>query len=250
MADIEGRPGQPLLAASARPLAGVLLAGCAILVAVLGVVFAHQTTADSFDHAVDSPVITWFASHQHLSLWLAAPGSPIPATALCAAIVIACLITGRPNGAVLAAVAMPAAVGLDDGLLKHLVHRTYLGLLTYPSGHTTAVVTLAATVAVILLGPLRPARAGPLRVVIPATAGVLGALVAVGVIGLQWHYFTDTVAGAAVGIAVVCGLALVLDLPAARRQFARVTPARRRLRDGSTKSTSETPLPWPSEWPQ
>ena len=52
------RSGLPLLAASARPRAGVLLAGCAILVAVLGVVFAHRNTADAFDHAVDSPVIT------------------------------------------------------------------------------------------------------------------------------------------------------------------------------------------------
>src|SRR5262249_56751606 len=101
--------------------------------------------------------------------------------------------------AALPALATPAADGLDDASPTHLVHRTYLGLLTYPSGHTTAVVTLATAVAVILLGPLRPARAGPLRVVIPAIACVLGALVAVGVIGLQWHYFTDTAAGGAVG---------------------------------------------------
>jgi len=47
------RSGRSLLAASARPRAGVLLAGCAILVAVLGVLFAHRSTADAFDHAVD-----------------------------------------------------------------------------------------------------------------------------------------------------------------------------------------------------
>jgi len=45
--------------------------------------------------------------------------------------------------------------------------------------------------------------------------------VAVGLIGLRWHYFTDTVAGAAVGIGTVCALALLLDLPAASRQFGR-----------------------------
>ena len=39
-----------------------------------------------------------------------------------------------------------------------------------------------------------------------------------GVIGLRWHYFTDTVAGAAVGIGTVCGLALLLDLPTWLRQ--------------------------------
>jgi len=196
------------------------------VVTVLGVLFAHQSTADSLDRAVDAPIITWFDGHQGLQLWLAAPGSPIPAAMLCAAIVLGCLLTGRPNGAVLAALALPAAVGLDDALLKHLFHRTYLGQLAYPSGHTTAIFTLATASAVVLLGPLRPVKTGPVRVVVPAIAGALGVLVAVGVIGLQWHYFTDTVAGAAVGIAVGCGLALLLDMPAARRQLARI-PSRR-----------------------
>ena len=227
------RQGLPLLAPSARRWAWALLACCAILVAVLGVLFAHQTTPDSFDHAVDSPIISWFAGDQRLSLWLASPGSSIPATVLCAAIVIACLLTGRPNGAVLAAVALPAAVGLDDGLLKHLFHRTYLGQLTYPSGHTTAIFTLAAAIAVLFLGPLRPARTGPLRVVIPAIGCLLGVAVAVGVIGLQWHYFTDTLAGAAVGIGAVCGLALILDLPAARQPIARAGRLRRDRTSGS-----------------
>ena len=64
------RPDRPLLAASARPRAGVLLAGCVILVVVLGVLFARQSTPDRFDHAVDSPVITGFAGHSALVLRL------------------------------------------------------------------------------------------------------------------------------------------------------------------------------------
>jgi len=99
------QPGRPLLPASARPWAGALVACCAILVAVLGALFAHQTTADRFDHAIDSQVIAWLGGHQGLLLWLAAPGSLIPAVVLCVAIVAACLLTGRLNGAVLAAAA-------------------------------------------------------------------------------------------------------------------------------------------------
>lgn len=114
-------------------------------------------------------------------------------------------------------------VGLNDGLFKPLVHRTYLGVLTYPSGHTATVFALAATVAVLLLIPPQRAKAGTLRVLIAGAAWVLGGVVAIGVIGLRWHYFTDTVAGAAVGIGTVCGLALLLDLPAARRWLARVS---------------------------
>lgn len=45
-----------------------------------------------------------------------------------------------------------------------------------------------------------------------------GIVVAAGVIGLRWHYFTDTVACAAVGIGTVCGLTLLLDLPTRLRQ--------------------------------
>jgi len=224
------RPGRALLAASARPRAGVLLACCAIFVAVLGVLFAHQVKADWFDHAVDSPIITWFGGHPSLAGRLAAPGSPIPAGVLSAAIVVTCLLTGRLNGAMLAAAAVPAAVGLNDGLLKPVVHRTYLGNVVCPSGHTTAMFALAATVTVLLLILPQPGKAGALRVLIPAAACVLGGVVAIAVIGLRWHYFTDTVAGAAVGIGTVCGLALILDLPTVRRWLLRVS---RQLPGGS-----------------
>jgi hypothetical protein len=36
--------------------------------------------------------------------------------------------------------------------------------------------------------------------------------VAVGVIGLRWHYFTDTVGGVALGTGTVLTLALLIDL--------------------------------------
>lgn len=214
------RPGLPLLAASIRPWARVLLACCAILVAVLGVLFAHQTTADRFDRALDSPVISWLGGHPGLLLWLASPGSYLPAAVLTVVIVAASLVAGRLNGAVLGAMAVPVSVGLNDGLLKHLVHRTYLGDLTYPSGHTAAVFALAATATVLLLVPPRLARGRVPRVLIPAAACVVGVVVAIAVIGLQWHYLTDTVAGAAVGIGTVCGLALILDLPVPGRWLA------------------------------
>jgi membrane-associated phospholipid phosphatase len=214
------RFGRPLLVASARLWACALMAVCAILVAVLGVLFAHHATADQLDRAIDSPVITWFGGHPGLARWLAVPGSLIPAVVLSATIFVTCLFAGRLNGAILAAAAVPAAVGLNDGLFKPLVHRTYLGVLTYPSGHSATIFALAATVTVLLLVPAPSARATALRVLIPVAACVLGAVVAIGVIGLRWHYFTDTVAGAAIGIGTVCGLALLLDLPAVRQRLA------------------------------
>ncbi len=226
MTGIQLRPGRSLLAPSARPWAGALLACCAVLVALLGVLFAHQARADWLDHVVDSPIITWFGGHQGLLPWLAAPGSLIPAGVLSAAIVVTCLLTGRVNGAVLAAAAVPVAVGLDESLLKHLVHRTDLGVLTYPSGHSTAMFALAAVVTTLLLASPQPTKAGTLRILVPAAACILGGVVAIAVIGLRWHYFTDTVAGAAVGIGTVCGIALILDLPTARRWLAQASRQR------------------------
>jgi membrane-associated phospholipid phosphatase len=211
------RLGRPLLDNSARRWGGAVLACCAAIVALLGAVFWHQTTADWLDRAIDAPFLTWFAGHHGLGLWLASAAKPVSAAVLSAAVVVTCLLTGRLNGALLGLAAIPAAAGLDEVLLKPLIHRTYHGSLVYPSGHTTAMFALAATVTVLLLVPPHPASFRAVRIGVPAAACLLGVAVAVAVIGLGWHYFTDTVAGAAVGVGTVCALALVLDLPAVRQ---------------------------------
>ena len=220
--DVKGiriRPGRLLLTASGRVWAGALLAGCAILIVLFGMLFAHQANANGLDRAIDSPIISWLSGDPDLASHFAAPGSLRPAVTLTAVIVVACLFARRLNGAVLAAAAIPAAAALTDGLCKPLVHRTYHGALTYPSGHTATMFALAATITLLLIPP-PPAKATALQVLIPAAACALGGVVAVGVIGLRFHYFTDTVAGAALGIGTVCGLALLLDLPTVRRWLA------------------------------
>ena len=203
-----------------------MLACCGAIVALLGVLFWHQATADWIDRAIDAPFLTWFGGHYGLALRLASAATLVPTAVLTAAVVITCLLTGRLNGALLGLAATPAAIGMDEVLLKPLVHRTYHGSLVYPSGHTTAIFAFAATVTVLLLVPPRPARFRAVRVLVPAAAGALGALVAIAVIGLGWHYFTDTVAGAAVGIGTVCALALILDLQPVRRALGRMTGER------------------------
>jgi membrane-associated phospholipid phosphatase len=240
--------GRSLLAGPARRRAGGLLAGCALLVVVLGVPFAGQGTADPFDRAVDAPVVTWFAWHQTLALWMAYPATLVPAGGASLIVALACLARGWLRGAVLALLAVPVTSGLNDALLKHLFHRTYLGQLTYPSGHAAAAAALATALTVLLLPqrPPRPTAPGQtptttapgqtptttvLRWAIPAVAWLAVVVVSVGVMGLRWHYFTDTVGGAALGTGTVCALALILDLswplPGFRRPAAGVSPPRR-----------------------
>jgi membrane-associated phospholipid phosphatase len=214
-------PGEPLLAASARPWLGALVAGCATLVVALGVLFAGERTADQFDHAVDQPIVALFAGHERLALWLVRPGSLYPAVVISAVIVAACLVAGRLNGALLSAAAVPVAEVFSEKLFKPLVDRTLLGGISYPSGHTTAIVALAAMLTVLLLGPLKQPRARTARAATLAVAYAIVAGVALGLIGLRWHYFTDTVGGAAVAIGTVGGLVLILDSRFVRRQLKR-----------------------------
>jgi membrane-associated phospholipid phosphatase len=203
---------RPLLGDTRRTWAGLTLAACLIVVVVIGLLFRGQTGPDAFDNAVDSPVIAFFNGHDGLLLWLILPGDLIPAIVISALTAAGCLIARRLNGAVLAVIAVPAVAGLDDGLLKHLFHRTYLGALSFPSGHTTSVIAMTATLAILLFVPPQQARTRTARVALVAAACLITAVVAMGVIGLRFHYFTDTVAGAAVGVGSVLALALLLDL--------------------------------------
>ncbi|HUD39415.1 MAG TPA: phosphatase PAP2 family protein [Streptosporangiaceae bacterium] len=216
---MRSRPGQPLLVETIRPWAVRLVACCALLVVVLGVLFAHQSHADWLDHAIDSWVVHWLNGHHDLLLWLATPATFIPAGGVSLIMVVACLLTGRLNGAVLAAAAVPTTAALNDAVIKPLVHRTIYGNPAYPSGHVASILAVTAMLAVLLVLPPQLPVARPVGLLVLIVAGVLACGVAIAVIGLQWHYFTDTVGGAAVGTGTVCALALILDLPAVSRRL-------------------------------
>jgi membrane-associated phospholipid phosphatase len=246
-----------LLADQARLRAGGLLAGCAILVVVLGVLFAGQGTPDPFDRAVDGPFVTWFAGRQNLAAWLAYPATLVPAGGASLIAALACLARGWLRGAVLALLAVPVTSGLNDAFLKHLFHRTYLGALTYPSGHAAAASALAMSLTVLLLLAPRAAPATApaglvtaLRWAVSAVAWLAVAVVAVGVMGLRWHYFTDTVGGAALGTGTVCALALILDLSWPRPGRGRPLPdASRSPRTGPRAGSAPNGRRWSRSGP-
>jgi len=204
--------GRPLLGTGQRQRrAWGLLTACVAVAVAIGAAFAHQSTADWFDRVADDPVIRLLGGHQGLLLWMQDPGTQVPAGLLSLAMAVACLVTRRLNGVVLALVAVFVATRIDEWLLKPLFHRTYLGALSYPSGHTTSVVTIIACYVVLFLLP--PRRPLARRWLLAGLAVLLALVVitALGVIGLRWHYLTDVVGGAAVGVAAVCALCLLID---------------------------------------
>ena len=209
--------GRPLLGGPPRTWAIAVVIGCALLVAGLGILFAGQARASWFDHVVDSPIISTLGVHGLTSYRLASPGTLGPAVLISGAIAVICLRFRRINGAVLALLAVPVSDGLDDAILKPLFGRTDLGQLTYPSGHTTAVFAMTTTVAILLLVPPQQIRTRTLRVLIVLGALAVSLIVAAAVIALEWHYFTDTIGGAAVAIGTVGALAIIIDLLTASR---------------------------------
>ncbi|MCW2930835.1 MAG: hypothetical protein JWM19_1797 [Actinomycetia bacterium] len=209
-----GRPllGTGAVAAAQRRWAWILVVACALVVVAIGAAFARQTTADGLDRLLDDPVIRLLGSHPRLLTSMEEPGTQVPAVVLSLAMAVACLGARRLNGVVLALTAVFVATRLDELLLKPLFHRTYLGALSYPSGHITSVVAIIACYVVLFLLPPPPtprARAWLLAGLVVLLAVLV--ITALGVIGLRWHYLTDVVGGAAVAVGTVCALCLLLD---------------------------------------
>ncbi len=203
-------PG-PLLSAAFRPLAVALLAVCVAVTTSLGLWLMHKSQASGLDSVIDWGLRVNLYRDRAILVRVGEIADPLQTTEITVAIVLACLATRRWRGALLAAVAIPAAGALTEDLLKPLFDRTSQGHLEFPSGHSTGAFAMAAVCVVLLLGPLRPHLSDTLREFLAVAAALTAAGVAVAVVALDFHYFTDTVAGAAVGTGVVLATALLLD---------------------------------------
>lgn len=216
---------QPLIPDYARRPAAIGAACCLVLVAVLGVLAVHRSTGNVVDRPIDSWLVGHLASHDRAMGDITNLGQRPEVTAFTAIIVLACLAARRVNGAVLAVISVVVAIGLTEYVLKPLVHETLGSSLTYPSGHMSVVCALIGVVGVLMLAPRRPRPR--LRLLFLLGLVLVGCIVAVALIAIQFHYFTDTIAGAAVGIGVVLATAFLLDSRGIRRLLAAVWPGRR-----------------------
>jgi membrane-associated phospholipid phosphatase len=203
---------RPLLPSRARPALAALVVACAALTLALGLLFAGQAHPGQADATVDRWIRSGLAAHPSLLGVLADLGDSVSVTVLTAALVAACAALHRWRGCLLAAAAVPAASALTELLLKPVTNRTIDGLLSYPSGHATALFALATICAILLASPPRRRVIPPAaRLVLCLAAYLVAAAVAVAMIGLGAHYFTDTLGGTAVGTAVPLIAAFVID---------------------------------------
>lgn len=202
----------PLLPPGMRRAAGLLAAGCAVVTACLAVTFGHQTRPDRLDAVVDARIQRSLGSYQGPLHVLTRLGGLLSVAELTAVLVLACLVTRRWRGALLAAVAVPTAMTLTEFVLKPLVGRSIRGFAAFPSGHATAMFALAAICTVLLANPPRQRLPRAVRLLLVAGAVLVAVAVPVAMVAQGFHYFTDIVAGGAVGVGTVLLITLLIDL--------------------------------------
>jgi membrane-associated phospholipid phosphatase len=222
---------QRLLPPPFRLAAIIVVAACAITVSALGALFYHGSRPDALDKAVFR--LVW--PHRSGLTPLANVGDTVPIALLTAVLCYCCLAMRRYRGALMVAFAVPVAAAATE-LLKHVIHRIYINFLSFPSGHTTATFAVITCVVVLLINPPASKAPASMRIVLAATSAGAGVAVALGLVAARFHYFTDTIGGAAVGIGVVLAFALLLDSVASPVAAADGAPAETvgllRTRDG------------------
>lgn len=119
-------------------------------------------------------------------------GDPVPVALAALSLSIVALVRGRPR----VAVAVPLLVGatsVSGQLLKALLSYPreaggeVVGPEAFPSGHSTAAMTLALCLVLVAPGRLRPLAA--------ALGLALALAVAFAVISLRWHFPSDVIGG-------------------------------------------------------
>jgi membrane-associated phospholipid phosphatase len=204
-----------LLADRARRPAVVVVLLAIIVLAVLGMRYANHDTAGQLDRILDAYIRTRIGPDQPLTAALVSLGNPAQAALLVAAVAGAAAVARRWSGALLTVGGTVAAVTITELILKPLIGRLRYGHLSFPSGHTTAVASVAIATTILLTTAQRP-RSIALRLVSILAAIMIPASVAIALIARHVHYATDTVAGCCVALATVPTLALTLDFLAPR----------------------------------
>jgi undecaprenyl-diphosphatase len=205
------RPALTALPSALGARLGLIAALAALVVVVLGVLYAGDGGPGAVDARIQQAVDGAGPPWRHVALATDFLGEPVGAAMLVGAAVTGCLLLRSPRAAVLV-VAGPGLVVGTTTLLKPLVGRTIHGdgNLSYPSGHTAFLTAFVLVVALLVTG-----RRG-----LDGTAGtslVLGAALVAGAamgwaqVALGAHYPTDVLGGWCTALAVTPATAWLAD---------------------------------------
>jgi undecaprenyl-diphosphatase len=215
---VTGRSAPGVLPPSLRGWLGAIAVLAALVVVVLGVLYAGHGEPGRVDRWIIQPTADsvrppW----RHVALALDFLGEPAGSAMLVGAVVTGCLVLRSPRGAVLVVAGAGTAVGTAT-LLKHLVGRTIHGdgNLSYPSGHTAFFTALALVAALLVTGRLGLGGTAGTSLVL-AAALLAGAAMGWAQVALGAHYPTDVLGGWCTALAVTPATAWLVDRMADRR---------------------------------
>jgi membrane-associated phospholipid phosphatase len=193
---------------------------CLLATAVLAWAVSHGRSP----YAFENPAIAWLGPPSAIRSW--ADLTELLAAPAIGAVLVACFALGLvrraffrvPVYTVLAA----AALLISEHVAKPLVHRTYYGELTFPSGNVTAV-SATALAMWLALYPLLGKRARNVTLVLGVTWVLLMSLA---VVGAQWHTPLDVVGSILLSVGIVTAGAAVFEPAGTRRPFMSAGRAR------------------------
>ncbi|MEX1657307.1 phosphatase PAP2 family protein [Streptomyces pseudovenezuelae] len=223
-----GRRTSAVLPPSLRAPLGLVAALAALVVSVIGALYAGHGLPGRVDRWIVAPTADSVGPPwRRVALALDFLGEPVGSVLLVTVVVAGCLLLRRPRAAVLAVAGAVVVVGTAT-LLKHLVGRTIHGAdnLSYPSGHTAFFTALALVVALLATDRLGLGRTAGTSLVLGA-ALLAGAAMGWAEVALGAHYPTDALGGWCTALAVVPATAWLVDR-AADRLAVRTAGAGRR----------------------
>lgn len=199
----------PLIPLPLRPVAAVSGASMALIILVLGLTYHDTPSAAPIDARIASVIAAHIDPDQRVLRFIVRLGDPLSIAAIVVILTMSALLLKRPRAAVLALVG-PSACGVAIELMKPLVGRTYHGILTFPSGHTTGITAVATVAAVMAVSFIRSRL---LMAITMAVAGVLivAIVMAFALLAQHLHYPTDTFGGFLTAIVIVLAGAFFID---------------------------------------
>jgi undecaprenyl-diphosphatase len=203
----------PLVPARLRRPVVLVTVVCWILAAVLGSRFVGQHRPGALDAAIAAAVHRVLTEHGMVARVLTGPTHPIVVYPVIALVLGVCVFRGWWERAVLAVAAPGLCVLLTELVFKPLVGRTDNGVLSYPSGHTVSAVSALAVAALVLSAAWRAS----LRWAVLGLLMLVWLVFSTGLVGMDYHYFTDAIGGFLTAAGVVLPLALLTDSVSARR---------------------------------
>ncbi|WP_104481774.1 hypothetical protein V5P93_005909 [Actinokineospora auranticolor] len=204
-------PNRLLPKALIIPAVGVAAVSFGV-VAAIGRDVANERTAGPLDRAAFRVADWVFSALPGVAEPLSNASRPPAMITVIVVMAIIALWRRRYRVASLCVLGPVVTAGVNSWVLKPVVGRTHDGYLAYPSGHTTTLVSILVVLTLVVVANAPAGERLKQTVVCGAVTVVLTAVAVSAIVGLRYHYLTDSVGSFFWATGGVITVAALLDL--------------------------------------